>query len=154
MKRVAAGVGAAVIAGASVFILKWEGNPTKPYLDVGAVPTVCAGVTKGIDLSRIYTPEECSQMNAEQIRIHAEEVLSCVRREIHTDEQIALISFAYNVGSSQACGSTLMRKLNAGEPYCDEYMRWNKVQGTEVRGLTNRRAAERQLCIKGRSGGA
>lgn len=150
--RIVAGVTAGTLAAASVFIVGWEGNKKKPYLDVGGVPTACAGVTKGIDFARLYSDDECKAMNAEQIAIHAQEVMACVKRDVTPDEQIALISFAYNVGSSQACGSTLMAKLNRGEYWCDELLRWNKVQGTEVRGLTNRRAAERQLCIKGRSG--
>lgn len=144
-----AGLTAATLAAASLFIIGWEGNPTKPYLDVGGVPTACAGVTKGIDFSKIYTAKECAEMNATQIQIHAQEVLTCVKRPVSQDEQVALISFAYNVGSSQACGSTLMRKLNANESYCDEYLRWDKVNRVPVRGLTNRRTAERALCIRG-----
>lgn len=149
MKSAAAKISAGVIAGATVFIVAWEGNKTKPYLDGGGVPTVCAGVTHGIDFARIYTAEECAAMNAEQIRQHAAQVLACVTREISDDEKIALVSIAYNAGAGPICRSTLMRKLNAGQPYCDEYLRWNKDGGREVRGLTNRRTAERALCKRG-----
>ena len=149
---VAGGLSAATLAAASLFIIGWEGNKNKPYLDFGGVPTACAGVTKGIDFSRIYTPEECSAMNATQIQIHAQEVLACVKRDVTQDEQVALVSLAYNAGSSAICKSTLMRKLNANDSYCDEYLRWNLVNGKPVRGLTNRRTAERALCLRASNG--
>lgn len=143
---------AGTFAAATVFIVAWEGNKTKPYLDVGGIPTACAGVTKGIDFSRIYTPEECSAMNAREIESHAADVLRCVSRETSEPEKIALVSFAYNVGASQACGSTLMARLNQNVYYCDQYLRWNKVGNREIRGLTNRRTAEKQLCDEGWNG--
>lgn len=146
------GLTAATLAAASIFIIGWEGNKNKPYLDVGGVPTACAGVTKGIDLSKIYTPQECSELNQAQIQIHAQEVLACVKRDVTQDEQVALVSLAYNAGSSAICKSTLMRKLNANDSYCDEYLRWNLVNGKPVRGLTNRRTAERALCLKASNG--
>ena len=151
-KWTAAAITAAACASAP-FIIGWEGNKTKPYLDVGGVATACAGVTTGIDFSKIYTEAECKAMNTQQIEKHAREVFACVSRETSQKEQIALISLAYNIGTGAACRSTLVRKLNAGEPYCDEYLRWNLVGGKEVRGLTNRRTAERALCVEGREHG-
>lgn len=140
---------AGTLAAATALILVWEGNKTKPYFDVGNVPTACAGVTKGIDMSRIYTAEECAAMNAREIQRHADDVLKCVRVDISEQEKVALISFAYNVGATQACGSTLMARLNQNVYYCDQYLRWSKVQGKEIRGLTNRRTAEKQQCDEG-----
>lgn len=140
---------AGTLAAATVFIVAWEGNKTKPYLDVGGIPTACAGVTKGIDFSRIYTAEECAAMNAREIEAHAADVLRCVSRETSEPEKIALVSFAYNVGATQACGSTLMAKLNRGEYYCAELLRWDRVGSKQIRGLTNRRVAEKQLCDEG-----
>jgi lysozyme len=144
-----AGLTAATLAAATAFIVSWEGNKMKPYKDMAGIDTACAGVTKGIDFSKIYTAKECAEMNATQIQIHAQEVLACVKRDVTQDEQVALVSLAYNAGSSAICKSTLMRKLNANESYCDEYLRWNLVNGKPVRGLTNRRTAERALCIRG-----
>ena len=150
--KVRAGVAAVTLAAAAAFIIPWEGNSTKPYLDVGGVPTVCAGVIKGVNLSKLYTEQECSEMNASEIQAHAEKVLACVTRPVSQDEKIAIISIGYNAGTSAICNSTLVSKLNAGEPYCDEYLRWNKVKKKEVRGLTNRRKAERALCVRASNG--
>ena len=68
--------------------------------------------------------------------------------------QVALTSWTYNVGISAACGSTLARLANAGDwrGACNQLPRWNKAGGKEVRGLTNRRAAEQQLCLESLKG--
>ena len=49
-----------------------------------------------------------------------------------------------------ACGSTLVRQINAGEPpevWCRQLLRWDKAGGRTVRGLTLRRQAEYRVCI-------
>jgi GH24 family phage-related lysozyme (muramidase) len=45
----------------------------------------------------------------------------------------------------------LLRLLNQGSDkklVADQFLRWNKVQGKEVKGLTNRRKLERELFLK------
>jgi lysozyme len=66
----------------------------------------------------------------------------------------ALVSFVFNIGIGAFKGSTLLRKLNAGD-YASasiEILRWNKatVEGRRVVlvGLARRRVAERELFIK------
>lgn len=67
----------------------------------------------------------------------------------------ALVLFAYNVGSKSLKTSTLLRKLNAGDydGAALEFCRWNKNDGTVLRGLIRRRAAEECL-FRGMSGAA
>jgi GH24 family phage-related lysozyme (muramidase) len=65
-------------------------------------------------------------------------------------EQLAAItSFAYNVGLGQLEGSTLRRRLNAGESaaqvVAEELPRWNKAGGKPLPGLIVRRDDEVQL---------
>ena len=61
----------------------------------------------------------------------------------------ALVSLAYNIGTSALSSSTLMKKLNAGDVKgaADEFLRWNKSGGKAMPGLTNRRKAERSIFI-------
>lgn len=73
-----------------------------------------------------------------------------------TDNQFgALVSFAFNVGVGAFQGSTLLRKLNAGnyDAVPGELAKWNKgtVNGKKVAipGLTNRRAAEAGIWAAG-----
>jgi GH24 family phage-related lysozyme (muramidase) len=62
------------------------------------------------------------------------------------NQQAALISWMYNVGSTAAQDSTLARRLNAGEPGTivipQELPKWDKANGKPLLGLTRRRAAE------------
>lgn len=52
----------------------------------------------------------------------------------------------YNIGPSVVCGSTLQRKANAGQPFCDELLKWDHANGKVVKGLAKRRQAEVKLC--------
>jgi len=84
---------------------------------------------------------------------------SAVFRLVHvplTDNQFAaLVSFAFNAGNGALEGSTLLKKLNAGnyEAVPGELMKWTKttIAGKKVQsnGLVNRRAAEAGLWAKG-----
>ena len=81
-----------------------------------------------------------------------------------TDSQFdALVAFAFNVGASAFNGSTLLKKLNAGDygAVPDEMRRWNKITVRHVsedgktkyikkvsQGLVNRREAEIRLWLK------
>lgn len=59
----------------------------------------------------------------------------------------ALVSFAYNVGSKAAAGSTLMRKHKAAD-YAGaqaEFFKWRKASGKVMTGLVRRREAEAAL---------
>lgn len=59
----------------------------------------------------------------------------------------ALVSFAYNCGAGALRGSTLLRKLRAGDAAgaAEEFLRWNKSGGRALPGLTRRRKAESAL---------
>lgn len=63
----------------------------------------------------------------------------------------ALVSFAYNLGLGALAGSTLMRLLRAGDVQgaAKQFDRWNKANGRVLPGLVVRRAAERDLFLKG-----
>jgi len=64
--------------------------------------------------------------------------------------QVAFLSWSYNVGTGAACRSTLVRRANAGDMpgACYQLPRWNRASGMVVSGLTNRRGAERTLCLE------
>lgn len=63
----------------------------------------------------------------------------------------ALVSFTYNVGVGNFKGSTLLKKLNAGnyEAVPSELMKWTKSKGQQMKGLVNRRASEAGLWSRG-----
>ena len=61
----------------------------------------------------------------------------------------ALVSFAFNVGLGNLQNSTLRMKHNRGEfeSAADEFLKWNKAGGKELKGLTTRRKDERALYL-------
>jgi len=69
---------------------------------------------------------------------------------LNQNEFDALVSFAYNVGSSALYNSTLIRLLNSEtdkKTVAAEFFRWDKVNGKPILGLTRRRKAEHDLFL-------
>lgn len=144
---------AAALAVAISFIAGWEGVRLKAYQDVVGVWTVCMGETKGVKPGDTHTRAECDAMFAARLAEFEAGVDKCLTAPVPTETKIAFVSFAYNVGTGAFCKSTLVRKANAGDlkGACNELPKWNKAGGQVIRGLTNRRIAERDLCLAGLS---
>lgn len=129
----------------------FEGLRTAAYSDPVGIPTICFGETKGVRLGQRATVDECKGMLADSLEIANRGVDSCVRTYLPDTRRAALVSMTYNIGVGNFCGSTLVRKLNAGDTRgaCDEMSRWNRAKGIVLPGLTKRREAERQMCLQG-----
>lgn len=134
----------------------FEGLRTSTYFDVGGVPTACFGETKGIRVGDKFTVEQCKQMLGDRIeKDFGPGVDRCVQHELPPARKAAYVSIAYNIGIAAFCGSTIVKKENAGDPAgaCDAMLKWTKIRVAGVlvtsRGLTNRRAQERELCMEG-----
>ncbi|NGX98717.1 MAG: lysozyme [Candidatus Afipia apatlaquensis] len=151
----AKGVGAAVaaIAIAVPVVASFEGLwlTAKPDRLAYNIPTVCYGETEGVRVGDKYSKSECQAMLANKLPRYAAEIAKCIRVPISDKTRAAFISFAYNVGSAGFCKSTAARKLNSGDirGACDALMAWNRAGGKVVKGLVNRRAAERAMCLEG-----
>ncbi|ALD93454.1 lysozyme [Cupriavidus gilardii CR3] len=140
---------AAGIAAAVPLVAAFEGLRQTAYLDPVGIPTACFGATKGVRLGQVYTREQCDDLLAKDLLEANAGVNSCVRVPLSEGQRTALVSFAYNVGRGKFCGSTLVRKLNAGDYVgaCNELPRWVYAKGVKLPGLVNRRAQERALCL-------
>ena len=141
----------AVVLLAAPFVAVEEGVVLTRYADPVGIPTACAGETDGevVGFKKLFTRDECIAVMGASLYAHAMALEPCVKRPIPRHEAAALLSFSYNVGVGNACGSTLMRKLNAGQPWCAELDRWVYAKGFKLRGLVSRRAAERRMCETG-----
>jgi GH24 family phage-related lysozyme (muramidase) len=144
---------ALVIASASalIFVGGWEGRSYIAYNDIVGVKTYCDGITNPPPIpGKVYTDAECNALTIKNVSKHGQGLLNCVTVKLNQNQYDALASWTYNVGVANACSSTLVRKLNAGQyqAACDELLRWNRAGGKVVQGLTNRRKAERELCLK------
>lgn len=124
------------------------------YADIVGVWTICDGDTKGVRPGMIETEAGCTARLERQLVAHAAPVLKCVPalgRADRTDQLVASVSLAYNIGTTGFCRSTAARRFNAGDwrGGCDAFLMWDKAGGRPVRGLTLRRQRERALCLKG-----
>lgn len=140
---------AGVLALAATIIKPWEGYEPKPYHDIVGVLTVCYGHTGGVE-QRTYTKAECDTLLATDMGEHWAGVSRCITGPLKDHEAAAVLSLAFNVGTSAVCKSTLVRKINAGAPpaeFCRELFKWVYAGGRKVKGLERRRAAEFKLCM-------
>lgn len=146
-----AGVTAAALIAALALIKPWEGRKNHAYRDIVGVVTICEGVTQGVRMGDYKTDAECDALLRETVAKHAAPIVRCLTRPIPDASMGAFISLAYNIGPSAFCRSSVARKANAGDlrGACDAMLAWNRAGGRVVRGLVNRRNAERTVCLRG-----
>lgn len=148
-------VGAATAALLTPFITQWESSGAPrltAYKDIVGVWTICDGETKGVKPGQRETLEGCElRLDKRLAEDFAPAVKACTPSIAnHPYRLTAAISLAYNVGTSAYCKSTVDRRFDAGDVKgaCDAFLMWNRAGGKPVQGLTNRRKAERELCLK------
>lgn len=141
----------AVVLLTAPFVVDEEGVVLTRYADPVGIPTACIGETdtEVVGFKRVFTRDECVAVMGASLYAHAMKLEPCVKRDITRQQAAALLSWSYNVGVGAACGSTLMKKLNAGQPWCAELDKWVYAKGIKLRGLVKRRAAERRMCETG-----
>jgi lysozyme len=131
-------------------LVAYEGYSDSAIIPIpGDVPTVGFGTTEGVKMGDRITPPKAVQRALQDVAKFEGAVKQCVTVPLHQFEYDAYISLSYNIGPGAFCGSTLVRKLNAGDysGACREILRWDRAQGRVVRGLTIRRQSEYQRCI-------
>lgn len=144
-----ASVGAGAAALLLTYVPQLEGVILRGYKDPIGIVTACAGHTKTAILGRPYTAAECSALLDRDLVEHAEGVLSCTPGlKGQTYRLAAATSFAFNVGVSAYCRSSMARKFNVGDYAggCAELSRWVYAGGRQLPGLVTRRATERAMC--------
>lgn len=141
----------AVVLIVAPFVAVKEGVILGRYADPVGIPTACAGETdkEVVGFKSLFTRDECIAIMGASLYAHAIELDKCIARPISRNEAAAVLSWSYNVGVGNACGSTLMRLLNAGKPFCAELSKWVYAKGIKLRGLVTRREQERHMCETG-----
>ena len=149
VKRFVAIGATSVIATTGAFLIDpWEGNENHAYKDIVGVVTICRGTTKGVKMGDYRTNEQCDKSTVKELEQYNKAMLKYVKVPLAPYEEVAYTSFVWNLGEVNFKNSTLLKKLNAGDHSgaCKELLRWNKADGKEVRGLTNRRNHEYEVC--------
>lgn len=143
---------AAIVLSATglVGILLQEGFRDTAYVPVpGDVATIGFGSTEGVKPGDRITPTQGLQRAMREMAKYEGAVKQCVTVPLHQYEYDAYVSLSYNIGGAAFCGSTLVRKLNAGDyaGACSEIRRWDRFKGKPLPGLTARRQAEYRQCM-------
>lgn len=133
----------------------------------GDAPTFGFGTTEGVHLGDRTTPPRALARALTDVNKFEGAIERCVTVPLHQYEYDALVGFAYNIGATAFCNSTLVNKLNAGDyagacahiedficgPATDtnkakpgERCYSSKKQMRVLRGLVGRRARERAMC--------
>jgi lysozyme len=129
---------------------QFEGCRYETYLDTGGVPTIGFGHTgSDVQMGMKIDEAEAERLLRKDLETAEKCVNNCVRVALTQHQFDALVSFAYNVGCGSLGRSTLLQYLNDGQDdlAAKEFLRWNKVRGQVVAGLTRRREAERDLFL-------
>jgi len=140
-------------------VKRWEGVKLTAYPDPGSKDgtpwTIGYGHTSDAFL-KVHKGLTITQAQAEAALAYdlnetAAKVDGLVKVDLNDNQFGALVSFAFNIGTTAFAKSTLLRKLNAGDyaSVPSELARWTRNDGKVMQGLVNRRAAEAGLWAKG-----
>jgi lysozyme len=143
-------------------IKNFEGLRLNAYRDVAGVWTIGYGSTRYHDDKTIKPGDkligetQASALLTNTLSRYIDAVNRLVKVALNQNQFNAIVSFAYNEGTSALERSTLLKKLNqlnyAGA--ADQFLLWDKITdpttGKKVRckPLANRRKQERELFLK------
>lgn len=131
-------------------IKHFEGQRLTAYQDSVGVWTIGIGHT-GADVTpgKTISASDALKLLEADADIAAAGVSALLAVAVTQSEFDALTSFAFNLGIGALKTSTLLKKLNAGDPQgaADEFPRWVNAGGRRLQGLVKRRAAERAMFL-------
>lgn len=130
-------------------IAGYEGLRQSAYLDAVGVPTICYGHTGDVVMGQRRTVEQCGDILQADILKAYDGIRQCINVRMTDGERIAYTSFAFNVGASAFCRSTIARKINSGDRVgaCNELPKWVYAKRRLLPGLQTRRQSERTYCL-------
>lgn len=131
-------------------IKQFEGLRTCAYLDAAGIWTIGYGHTgEGVRSGVRVDAAQAEALLHEDLAAAEEAVRALVTQPLAQPSFDALVSFVFNLGAAAFGGSTLLRKLNAGdlEGAAAEFERWRYAGGRVLPGLLRRRIAERTLFL-------
>lgn len=130
-------------------IRKFEGCKLKSYLCPAGKWTIGYGHTFGVKSGRVISKAEAEVLLDHDYQEALNGVESVVKVPLTENQLEALTSFVFNLGVGALKGSTLLKKLNAGDiaGAANEFDKWVFAAGVKLNGLIARRAAEKELFL-------
>jgi lysozyme len=142
---------------ATPFVAGFEGYARKPYVDTvgtGHPITYCYGETAADGplppLNKVFTKEECTKSLEDKLaRVYYPYVQKCAPGQ-PPHRTAALVSFVYNLGPGALCQGPVGRYIRAGNiaAGCRSMLAYDHAAGRRLPGLTRRRQAEYELCMR------
>jgi lysozyme len=133
-------------------IRECEGFRPEAYRDAVGVWTIGYGHTGNLSGGNLRAGDRITREQGEALlRLDAgcaaEAVGRVVTVPLRQGQVDALVSFVFNLGAPALAGSTLLRKLNAGDVAgaAAEFPKWCHAGNAVLPGLVTRRARERAL---------
>lgn len=132
-------------------IADYEGCRLQPYQCSAGVWTDGIGNTSGVVPGKTITERQAAGSFIRNVLRVEKTLETCVSQTMPQKVYDAVVSFAFNVGTGNACHSTLIKLLNQKRwtEACRQLPRWVYVRGVFNQGLENRRAREMAWCLKG-----
>ena len=132
-------------------IADYEGCRLQPYQCSAGVWTDGIGNTRGVVPGKTITERQAAgNFITNVLRVEAA-LARCVAVSMPQQVYDALVSLAFNVGTGNACGSTMVAllKQRRWRDACGQLPRWVYVKGVFNQGLDNRRQREMAWCLRG-----
>jgi len=128
-------------------IKKFEGCELEAYKCPAGVWTIGYGHTKNVREGMTISKEQADNMLLNELDEYCEYVEKAIKVNLEQCQFDALVSWTYNLGSTNLHESTMLKVLNEKdyEEVPNQLKRWNKVSGVINDGLIRRREAEALL---------
>lgn len=135
---------------------EFEGFKNEAYKDSAGIWTIGYGSTH-VDGVAVQEGDTITQEKAEhQMFLDTAAAQTCINANVEVPLKQcmfdALVSLVYNIGGGAFLKSTLFKLLNLQlyDLAANEFVRWNRAGGKEIKGLTNRRIREREYFLNGK----
>lgn len=128
-------------------IKEHEGLRLEAYRCPAGIYTIGYGHTAGVRRGDVIDERRAEYLLTEDLK-KFEAVVNQECPGINQNQFDALVSFTFNVGTSNFLKSTLLKCVKANPQNVNiryEFSRWNKANGTVLSGLIRRRRAEADL---------
>ena len=128
-------------------IKKFEGCKLESYKCAAGVWTIGFGSTNNVKEGMEISQQRADALLLEDVDVFEEAVNKAVKVPLEQHEFDALVSWTFNLGSSNLNSSTMLKVLNDNKKseVPAQMRRWNKAGGETLQGLIRRREAESLL---------
>ena len=132
-------------------IADFEGCRLSAYQCSAGVWTNGIGHTAGVRPQTHISERQAAVNLVEDVMRVEKGIARCMPVAMPQPVYDAVVSFAFNVGVTAACKSTLAFFINKGQwrDACEQLPRWVFVNGVRVAGLERRRTNELAYCLRG-----